>query len=358
VRCGDLPIFEFKDFIVKDTPLLSVIIPTRNRPDALKYAVNSALDSLNGLDFEIIIASNGDSKASDLEFLSPDTISKLIIVRNKNRLSMSHNWKFGYEAARGRWIHFQGDDDLILECSIETLTNLLESEHSNGILFDHELFDWVRTSEGSLRPGPITSRAHDNSTNRLHVSRNQNWRTIQPREFPTGAAHSLVRRTWLEKINQSNALFNSISPDWYNGAIFAMQESEFLRVGIPWSAIGNHPNSSIAQMKSQFVATLDPISKSAVGSQELFQRVGDYFPTTWRAKTDALIQAHKYVHNTQSVDFRHLVAKSYETTPRYVLRVFRIQRQKFPEYGLLHFFWASKELLRATFVAIRNRLSI
>ena len=90
--------------------LLSIVIPTRNRPNMLSYSLNSALAYQ---DFaQILVVSNGDALKSDIpnEFMNSKNIQ---IERSELRLSMSENWKFGFNFVNSDWVYFLGDDDIM-----------------------------------------------------------------------------------------------------------------------------------------------------------------------------------------------------------------------------------------------------
>jgi glycosyltransferase involved in cell wall biosynthesis len=93
-------------------PRISVIIPTHNRPQMLKEAVDSALGQ-TFQDFEIIIVLNGASPAAvemaDRLRASPKV--KVVEIPD-DTLAAARN--FGLGVAGGEWIAFLDDDDVWL----------------------------------------------------------------------------------------------------------------------------------------------------------------------------------------------------------------------------------------------------
>ena len=102
--------------------LLTIIIPTHNRPQLLPRAVNSALAQTIDSSFEVIVVDDCSSQPINL----PEHPRLRIIRLPKNR-GVSAAKNVGAKAAKGRWISYLDDDDELLpnmaEISIEALKN-------------------------------------------------------------------------------------------------------------------------------------------------------------------------------------------------------------------------------------------
>ena len=106
---------------MKDTNiLLSIIIPTYNRPDLLPRAVNSALaQTLENL--EVIVVDDCSSKLVNL----PEH-PRLRIIRLPENKGGSAARNIGTEAAKGQWINFLDDDDELLPHMAEVSLKALQ----------------------------------------------------------------------------------------------------------------------------------------------------------------------------------------------------------------------------------------
>ncbi|MDH6058627.1 glycosyltransferase family 2 protein [Umezakia ovalisporum] len=102
-------------------PLLSVIIPTYNRPHLLPRAVNTALAQTLA-DIEVIVVDDASDKPVNLP-----TDSRLKIIRLPKNMGTAVARNIGAKTARGRWITYLDDDDELLphmaKVSIEALAN-------------------------------------------------------------------------------------------------------------------------------------------------------------------------------------------------------------------------------------------
>lgn len=88
--------------------LLSIIIPTHNRPDLLPLAVQSALAQTVD-DFEVIVV---DDASTEFGELPSDPRLRVIHLERSRGGAGARN--VGTEAAKGRWITYLDDDDYII----------------------------------------------------------------------------------------------------------------------------------------------------------------------------------------------------------------------------------------------------
>lgn len=106
------------------TPLVSVVIPTHNRPQYLPRAVQSAL-SCQGDDVEVIVVPNGPDQ-SWRESLAPWAADPRVSV---SPIEIAHGnvaRNHGMSLARGKYLRFLDDDDYLLPAAREQV-DLLDS---------------------------------------------------------------------------------------------------------------------------------------------------------------------------------------------------------------------------------------
>ncbi len=98
-------------------PLVSVVVPTHNRPHMLAEALAS-VRAQTFSDYEIIVVSNGES-ADDINLSRAAAVrygAAYYVLRDGN-VSAARN--FGINLARGQWIAFLDDDDVWLPAKLE-----------------------------------------------------------------------------------------------------------------------------------------------------------------------------------------------------------------------------------------------
>ncbi len=107
------------------TPMVSVVIPTHNRPDRLRRAIDSVLQQTYQ-DFQIIVVNDG---ATSVEAVVADMNKDghiTLVTHDRNRgLAASRNT--GIRQATGKYVCYLDDDDRFLPDHLETLVTALES---------------------------------------------------------------------------------------------------------------------------------------------------------------------------------------------------------------------------------------
>ena len=95
------------------TPIISVIIPTANRPHYLPRSINSALKGMKHGEVEVIVVPNGpdESWRAVLEPYQNNTCVRVIRIKEANA-NIARN--AGLNAARGHLVRFLDDDDYLV----------------------------------------------------------------------------------------------------------------------------------------------------------------------------------------------------------------------------------------------------
>ena len=91
-------------------PLISVVVPTRDRPELLRRCLDRlapAVQTLSGEQYEVIVTDDGNSGSVRLELA---TTHSWVRVVNGPRHGPAANRNAGASAAHGNWIAFTDDD--------------------------------------------------------------------------------------------------------------------------------------------------------------------------------------------------------------------------------------------------------
>lgn len=129
----------------KIKPLLSIVIPTKNRYSTLFPVVTSILKNINSDQLEIIIQDNSDSNASACLFFESNIDQRLKYFYIPNSLSITDNTIFATENASGKYLIFIGDDDIIAPNIIE-FVQLLDEKGGGCLIFNPAFYWWDSVS--------------------------------------------------------------------------------------------------------------------------------------------------------------------------------------------------------------------
>ncbi|MBI1746643.1 MAG: glycosyltransferase [Acidobacteria bacterium] len=104
--------------------MVSVIIPTYNRPEMLVETIKSVLNQ-SYRDFEIIVVNDAGSDVSDVvEFL--DRENRITYLRHSRNRGLAAARNSGIKLARGKYLAYLDDDDVFYSNHLETLVSFLE----------------------------------------------------------------------------------------------------------------------------------------------------------------------------------------------------------------------------------------
>lgn len=112
-------------------PLVSIVIPTYNRPDYLKQAINSAVKQTYR-NIEIIVSDNC-SLESPQKIVESFGDSRIRFFRQAKNVGMFANQMYAFKMAQGKYVASLHDDDMWNEDFLEKLVPPLE-ENSDAIL--------------------------------------------------------------------------------------------------------------------------------------------------------------------------------------------------------------------------------
>jgi glycosyltransferase involved in cell wall biosynthesis len=143
------------------TPLVSVVIPTHNRPHFLAQAIDS-VRAQTFTDYEIIVVSNGERADPASRSIAAGCRYFQLAEGNVSRAR-----NVGVEQAQGEWIAFLDDDDLWLPSKLERQLAEAQSSGADMITCDYVEFS-LNGSEIVRQPRLIEGWSHTKALNYMH----------------------------------------------------------------------------------------------------------------------------------------------------------------------------------------------
>jgi GT2 family glycosyltransferase len=129
--------------IRSDTPQVSVIVRTKDRPSLLRAALTS-LSNQTLPDFEVVVVNDGGGPiGSLLEFFEP--YLRISAVEHGVSRGRSAALNAGLAAAKGRWITYLDDDDIVYPSHLENLVTPLQQDGKTMIAYSdaNKALCWV-----------------------------------------------------------------------------------------------------------------------------------------------------------------------------------------------------------------------
>ncbi len=208
----------------QNSPLFSVVIPTRNRAHLLQHALQSALHQTFD-DYEIVVSDNysQDGTAQVVKELSD---SRVRYVRTDKPLSMPDSWEFALEHARGRYVTYLSDDDAMRPSLLARLNPILMEAPGASIGWRHGIYyhpDWPAGNERrklSLHPNTESIKEIPSS-----LALEEMFALTYSDHFPR-LLNSCCSRSFLsERKQRMGKLFHPTCPD-YSAAVATLTGME------------------------------------------------------------------------------------------------------------------------------------
>ena len=118
--------------------LLTIAIPTYNRKELLKRALNSIIPQLNSK-IEILVSDNASEDGTDE--LIAESFPMVRYIKNKINMGWDYNFLQCYREAKGKYVIILGSDDRISAGCIEYLTDFLERNDCDSVFVNFRFYD-------------------------------------------------------------------------------------------------------------------------------------------------------------------------------------------------------------------------
>ncbi len=115
-------------------PMVSVIMPTHNRPQQLQCAISSVL-AQTYQDFEIIVINDAGCDVESV-LVGLNAAGRITYVRHAVNRGLAAARNTGLKLARGKYVAYLDDDDRYLPNHLETLVGFLETHHERAAYTD------------------------------------------------------------------------------------------------------------------------------------------------------------------------------------------------------------------------------
>ncbi len=228
---------------------ISVLLPTRNRLEYLKYAISSVMQQ-DYADWEIIISDNfsEDDVESYAKSLSD---SRVHYYRTKEFLPVTDNWNNALEKSIGDFVVMMGDDDCLLPGYFRTCAALIK-QHNPDLIYNNAIQYTYPKVIPDAPDGFLVQYGYASflvSRDKPYIlEKNEGYRLVQKiMNFNVivnfNAQHTLVSRELVMKMQKKGKFYQSPYPDYYATTALLLSAEKILAVPYRLVVIGVSPKS-------------------------------------------------------------------------------------------------------------------
>ena len=232
-------------------PLISVLIPTKNRPEFIKKLLDCYKYFSNENRIEFIFHENESNSIDLFNNLNKDIFRHIHVSEN---LSMSGNFLSAISCARGKYILMTGDDDFILPEIIQT-TEFLESRDIIAAVSPVVSYLWPgvnsrilgKNNKGKCLYYPFSKKVTYHETSRGLKKILNFGGSFFSYEIPSIYQGIVKRDTMLEIIKEYGTCFPGFSPDLASAIAISTKVRKFIKWSKPFVVSGASIGSGSAE---------------------------------------------------------------------------------------------------------------
>lgn len=227
-------------------PLLSIVVPTLDRPDTLRHALATMACQPAHADCEFIVQNNGgnpeiarivaDLKDERFRHFASETV-----------LTMTDNWEAALGHTSGEYVAFIGDDDGLMPYACAAASEMLSDRNIDLLSWSAYTYHWPSYYHPAFRNRLLAEIDLTSSVKRVS-SRDELARIFG---FQAHYAHlpmiynSFVRRSIIDRMRAiGGRYFIGLSPDVASGIANAALTDSFIRLSRPLSMAGFSQHST------------------------------------------------------------------------------------------------------------------
>ena len=226
---------------------ISIIVPTRNRAEYLRYCLETCLSS-DDTDIEVVVSDNNSSDQTR-QIVSDIPDSRVRYFNTGESFSMRRNFEFALGKATGDYLVFIGDDDGLLRNGLSTLRFLIEKHRPDVINWNLVRYVWPRT-QPEPENGVLNFRSRDFCGPLYHTNPHDillRFCDGKTAKYKDGANiyHGCIARRVVDTLRErTGEYFQAHSPDVYASIANLSAAKSFLRLRNPITIGGESEKSN------------------------------------------------------------------------------------------------------------------
>ena len=287
----------------KNKPLISIVIPTKDRYLYLKQVVNLIM-GYEIPELELVIQDNSTNNSEFVEFLQQYNSNRIVYNYTKDWIAIRDNLDNGIQNSHGEYVCVIGDDDGVME-NIVDCAKWMKSNNVDVLIPLVVQYNWPdyitdrkNKSSGIIfypKGSTFENIPTEISTNKVLKKKKKNG-FINRGQLPL-CYHGIASRKILEKIYQRGGHYSpGPSPDIACGVALSLTAERYFRTNYPVIISGASAmhGGGIRKLKGR-IADIDDVVFLPKGAKKDWERS---LPLFWCAETvwpESAIKALRYM---------------------------------------------------------------
>ncbi len=231
----------------EDITKYSVLLPTYNKVNYLKYTIESVLKN-DYKNFELIISNDFSTDGTE-EYLSTINDKRVKIIKPPVKLTQTKNYEFLLTFASGEWVTILGDDDGFLPFFFEKIDKFVDKFKDIKLIHTKPAFYYWEDVEDYYGPRVCDyqnffekPKLKNSKKALLMALAGLNVRSDLPMIYTSG----LVRMDLVKEIKKKsgNFFFHSVIPDYYSMIALLYETEKYLEIKQPIVWVGTSKKST------------------------------------------------------------------------------------------------------------------
>lgn len=198
-------VLKYKSPTSKESPLISLCIPTFKRPGLLKETIESTANQVGFDEYEIVIINNSQDEEESNQIINYLQDYPNLTIRyyvNEENLGMFGNWNQAAHLSKGQWISILSDDDLLTPDCLQKLGERIKLNESTDLILSKFSFFYSPDPRSSLKRFLLQTLDNFKSGAHPYPAKDHFWGCPVP-----GLLGCAVKKSFFEKIGGFNEKF-------------------------------------------------------------------------------------------------------------------------------------------------------
>lgn len=224
----------------------TIIIPTKNRSETLKWALKTCVTQ-DYENLEIIISDNF-SQDDTREVVDSFNDNRIKYINTGKQISVTGNFEFALSHATGDYVGFIGDDDGYMPDAMAEINDFVNDKNADAVKWKMPVYGWNSLSSGAKNTLSVPLKYQACRHNSFDLLKKLlEFDKSNPLTYSDliWLYHGFVKKSEIMKLKNSNGkIFNSINPDIYASVALSSFVNYFWETDKPYSIPGASASST------------------------------------------------------------------------------------------------------------------